>query len=95
MELWLAVPLCNVYSGVSGMIPSQEASSYRPAVRPQRRREMVNELVAATPDVLNLLASLLQQPAGTAPTWFSLPYQPHRSQSKPIYVGSKLPTGDA
>ena len=42
----------------------QEAGSYRPAVRPQRRREMVQELVAALPDALRLLASLLQQPTG-------------------------------
>ena len=52
----------------------QEAGSYRPAVRPQRRREMVRELVAALPDVLNLLASLLQQPAGTPPAWTPLPH---------------------
>ena len=42
----------------------QEAGSYRPAVRPQRRREMVQELVTALPNALQLLASLLQQPSG-------------------------------
>ena len=50
-----------------GCVAFQEAGSYRPAVRPQRRRDMVRELVAALPDVLNLLASLLQQPAGMPP----------------------------
>ena len=42
----------------------QEAGSYRPAVRPQRRREVVQELVAALPNALQLLASLLQQSSG-------------------------------
>ncbi|KAK9827594.1 hypothetical protein WJX81_001986 [Elliptochloris bilobata] len=38
----------------------QEAGSYRPAVRPERRRAMVAELVSAVPAVLQVLATCLE-----------------------------------
>lgn len=39
----------------------QEADTYSPAVRPQRRRQMQQEVVAAAPHALQVLASCLNQ----------------------------------
>ena len=39
----------------------QEVSSYRPAVRPERRRQMQQEAEAAAPNALHLLATCLNQ----------------------------------
>ncbi len=40
---------------------TQEVGSYRPAVRPERRREMQQEMVATAPNALQVLASCLNQ----------------------------------
>jgi hypothetical protein len=45
----------------------QEAGSYRPAVRPERRRQMIEEMVAASPTVFNVLTTILQQRSGMLP----------------------------
>ena len=42
----------------------QEAGSYRPAVRPERRRAMVAELVNAVPAALQVLATCLERHHG-------------------------------
>jgi transportin-3 len=42
----------------------QEAGSYRPSVRPERRRQLAAELAAATPAALQLLSSVLAQHPG-------------------------------
>ncbi len=39
----------------------QEVGSYRPAVRPERRRQMQQEVVDAAPHALQVLASCLNQ----------------------------------
>jgi len=43
---------------------AQEAGSYRPAVRPERRRAMVAELVGAVPAALQVLAACLERHHG-------------------------------
>ncbi|KAL4452442.1 hypothetical protein ABPG75_008104 [Micractinium tetrahymenae] len=40
----------------------QEASSYQPAVRPERRRQVVDEMMAYAPQALQILASCLSAP---------------------------------
>lgn len=42
----------------------QEAGSYRPAVRPERRRQLIQEMEAAIPTALQLLTTVLQQHTG-------------------------------
>ncbi|BDA46876.1 Transportin-3 [Coccomyxa sp. Obi] len=42
----------------------QEAGSYRPAVRPERRRQLIQEMEVAIPSALQLLATILQQQTG-------------------------------
>ncbi|CAL8471497.1 g11039 [Coccomyxa elongata] len=42
----------------------QEAGSYQPAVRPERRRQLIQEMEAAIPSALQLLATILQQRTG-------------------------------
>lgn len=42
----------------------EEVGSYRPAVRPERRRQMQQEVVDATPHALQVLASCLNQKGG-------------------------------
>ena len=39
----------------------QEVGSYRPAIRPERRRQMQQEVEAAAPHALQILASCLNQ----------------------------------
>ena len=79
----------------------QEVGSYRPAVRPERRRAMQREIVASAPHALQVLASCLnlkgeQQPRGPLPlvthnhagpicTW-------HKHSVTPMQ--SRLPTRD-
>ena len=53
-------------------IEMQEVGSYRPAVRPERRRAMQREIVASAPHALQVLASCLnlkgqQLPHGSLP----------------------------
>lgn len=48
----------------------QEVGSYRPAVRPQRRRQMQDEVVAEAPLALQVLASCLHA-QGVLPTAWS------------------------
>ena len=43
---------------------SQEAGSYRPSVRPERRRQLIQEMDAAIPSALQLLTTVLQQHTG-------------------------------
>ncbi len=43
----------------------QEAGSYRPAVRPERRRQLIQEMEVAIPSALQLLATILQQRTGS------------------------------
>lgn len=45
----------------------QEAGSYRPAVRPERRRQLIQEMEAAIPTALQLLTTVLQQHTGASP----------------------------
>ncbi|PSC72289.1 transportin-3 isoform X1 [Micractinium conductrix] len=44
----------------------QEASSYQPAVRPERRRQVVDEMMAYAPQALQILASCLAAPLSRA-----------------------------
>lgn len=46
--------------------PAQEASSYQPAVRPERRRQVVDEMMAYAPQALQILASCLAAPLSRA-----------------------------
>lgn len=50
------------------MAMAQEAGSYRPAVRPERRRQLIDEMVQALPTALQLLTTILQQHTGASPT---------------------------
>eukprot|EP00884_Botryococcus_braunii_P017308 jgi/Botrbrau1/4260/Bobra.0044s0053.1 len=45
----------------------QEAGTYMPAVRPERRRQLTGELIAAAPLAIEILSSCLQQQGAQAP----------------------------
>ena len=49
------------------LVLPQEAGSYRPAVRPERRRQMYDELKASFPAALRVLTKCLNEP-GTPPS---------------------------
>lgn len=44
------------------LILPQEAGSYRPSIRPERRREMFDELKASFPTALQILSNCLSEP---------------------------------
>ena len=50
----------------SGRILFQEASSYLPSVRPERRRELTEDLQSAAPMALQILATCLNTAAKSA-----------------------------
>ena len=56
------------------LVLPQEAGSYRPAVRPERRRQMFDELKASFPAALRVLSSCLNEP-GAWPNLYIAPNQ--------------------
>ncbi len=57
---WAHLPSNRKYQVLSRGV-MQEVGSYRPAVRPERRRQMQQEVVNAAPHALQVLASCLHQ----------------------------------
>eukprot|EP00850_Spirogloea_muscicola_P002208 SM000008S22297 [mRNA] locus=s8:929494:937857:+ [translate_table: standard] len=68
---WLGDQLSSNLEAYAGLLEivtvlPQEASSYKIAIRPERRRQFISELVAAVPEALNLLAASLLKDSGGA-----------------------------
>eukprot|EP00850_Spirogloea_muscicola_P000526 SM000002S05606 [mRNA] locus=s2:1152982:1161233:- [translate_table: standard] len=68
---WLGDQLSSNLEAYAGLLEiltvlPQEASSYKIAIRPERRRQFISELVAAVPEALNLLAASLLKGSGGA-----------------------------
>lgn len=65
LEAGCSVSECSLCSQLESAATStwqlQEVKSYRPAIRPERRRQMQQEAEAAAPHALQILASCLNQ----------------------------------